>query len=77
MGATILDGAEIGRGSIVGAHALVTKGTFIPPGSLVMGTPAKVVRALRPEEIADIRTWADHYIALGPIHRAFAERRQG
>jgi carbonic anhydrase/acetyltransferase-like protein (isoleucine patch superfamily) len=72
MGATILDGAVIGSGSIVGAHALVTKGTHIPPGSLVMGTPAKVVRPLRPEEIADIRTWADHYIALGPIHKQFA-----
>jgi len=71
MGATVLDGAVIGRGSIVGAHALVTKGTHIPPGSLVMGTPAKVVRALRSEEIADIRTWADHYIELGPIHRAY------
>ena len=69
MGATILDGAVIGKGSIIGAHALVTKGTQIPPGSLVMGTPAKVVRPLRPEEISDIRTWADHYIALGPIHK--------
>jgi carbonic anhydrase/acetyltransferase-like protein (isoleucine patch superfamily) len=69
MGATILDGAVIGKGSIIGAHALVTKGTQIPPGSLVMGTPAKVVRPLRPEEIADIRTWADHYIALGPLHK--------
>ena len=48
MGATILDGAVIGRGSIIGAHALVTKGTRIPPGSLVMGTPAKVVRPLKP-----------------------------
>ena len=71
MGATILDGAVIGKGSIIGAHALVTKGTHIPPGSLVMGTPAKVVRALGPEEIADIRTWADHYLALGPIHKKF------
>ena len=69
MGATILDGAVIGKGSIIGAHALVTKGTHIPPGSLVMGTPAKVIRPLRPEEIADIRTWADHYIALGPLHK--------
>jgi carbonic anhydrase/acetyltransferase-like protein (isoleucine patch superfamily) len=75
MGATILDGAVIGKGSIIGAHALVTKGTKIPPGSLVMGTPAKVVRPLRPEEIADIRTWADHYIALGPIHKMFFEKR--
>ena len=74
MGATILDGAIIGRGSIIGAHALVTKGTRIPPGSLVMGTPAKVVRALSPEEIADIRTWADHYIALAPLHKMHFEK---
>ena len=74
MGATILDGAVIGAGSIVGAHALVTKGSRIPPGSLVMGTPAKVVRALQPEEIADIRHWADHYIALGPIHQMHFEK---
>jgi gamma-carbonic anhydrase len=74
MGATILDGAIIGRGSIIGAHALVTKGTRIPPGSLVMGMPAKVVRPLRPEEIADIRHWADHYIALGPIHKMHFEK---
>jgi len=77
MGATILDGAVIGRGSIVGAHALVTKGTQVPPGSLVMGTPAKVVRALTPAEIADIRTWADHYVALGPIHREFTNQGNG
>ena len=68
MGATILDGAVIGRGTIVGAHALVTGRMQIPPGSLVMGMPAKVVRALRPDEIVGIRVWADHYVALGPIH---------
>jgi carbonic anhydrase/acetyltransferase-like protein (isoleucine patch superfamily) len=74
MGATILDGAVIGRGSIVGAHALVTRETRIPPGSLVMGMPAKVVRALSPEEIAGLRLWADHYVELGPLHREFARR---
>ena len=74
MGATILDGAVIGRGSIIGAHALVTRDTRIPPGSLVMGMPAKVVRALSPEEIAEIRTWADHYIALAPLHKMHFEK---
>jgi gamma-carbonic anhydrase len=68
MGATILDGAVIGRGTIVGAHALVTGKMQIPPGSLVMGMPAKVIRPLRPDEIAGIRVWADHYVALGPLH---------
>jgi carbonic anhydrase/acetyltransferase-like protein (isoleucine patch superfamily) len=74
MGATLLDGAVIGRGSIIGAHALVTKDTRIPPGSLVMGTPAKVVRELRPEEMAGIRKWADHYIDLGPLHKAHEQK---
>jgi len=46
MGATILDGAIIGHGSIVGANALVTKGSKIPAHSLVLGSPAKVVKQL-------------------------------
>jgi carbonic anhydrase/acetyltransferase-like protein (isoleucine patch superfamily) len=74
MGAIVLDEAVVGKGSIVGANALVTKGMRIPPGSLVMGTPAKVVRALSPGEIAGIRSWADHYIALGPIHKTHFEK---
>ena len=50
MGAVILDGAVVGRQSIIGAKALVTQGMKIPPGSLVLGAPAKVVRKLtRPE----------------------------
>ena len=53
MHATILDGAVIGARSIVGANSLVTKGTQVPPGSLVMGSPAKVVRALTAEEQAE------------------------
>ena len=69
MGATVLDGAVIGRGSVVGAHALVTKDAQIPPGSLVMGTPGKIVRPLQPDEIAGIRVWADHYVDLGPLHK--------
>src|ERR1700722_10415624 len=44
MNATLLDGVEIGARCIIGAHALVTGGTKIPPGSLVLGAPAKVVR---------------------------------
>ena len=70
MGATILDGAVVGAHSIIGAHALVTKNMRVAPGSLVMDTPAKVVRSLNPEEISGIRLWADHYIDLIPIHRA-------
>ena len=57
MGAVILDGAVIGKQSIVGAKALVTQGTKIPPGSLVLGAPAKVVRQLTKEERAGLKWW--------------------
>lgn len=73
MNAVILDGAEIGARSIIGAGALVTGGRKIPPGSLVLGSPAKVVRALDLEEQAGIRSWADKYVRLA---RAYRERRR-
>jgi carbonic anhydrase/acetyltransferase-like protein (isoleucine patch superfamily) len=62
MGAIILDGAVIGKQSIIGAKALVTQGTKIPAGSLVLGAPAKIVRALTPKERAGLRYWADKYV---------------
>ena len=65
MNSTILDGAEIGAQSIVGANALVTQGTKIPKGSLVLGSPAKVVRALSSDERAGLRTWAQKYVDNG------------
>ena len=63
MGAVILDGAEIGEQSIIGARALVTQGTKIPPGSMVLGSPAKVVRPLTPEERQGLKWWAEKYVA--------------
>ena len=71
MGATVLDGAVVGARSIIGAGALITGGKEIPPGSLVLGSPAKVVRALSLEEQAGIRVWAEKYVALS---RAYRER---
>lgn len=71
MGAIILDGAEIGARSIIGAGALVTGGKRIPPGSLVLGSPGRVVRTLSREEQAGIRFWAEKYVALS---RAYRER---
>jgi carbonic anhydrase/acetyltransferase-like protein (isoleucine patch superfamily) len=68
MGAIILDGAVIGAQSIIGAGALVTGGKIIPPGSLVLGSPAKVIRALTSEERAGIRHWAEKYVALSRIY---------
>lgn len=69
MQATILDGAVIGKNSIVGAHSLVTQNTIVPPGSLVLGVPAKVVQTLSPEKQAGIRKWAAKYIEVAAAHR--------
>ena len=64
MGAIILDGAEIGARSIIGAGALVTSDTKIPPGSLVLGSPGKVVKTLDLDAQAHIRTWAEKYVQV-------------
>ena len=53
MGTTIMDGAVIGTGSYIGAGSLVTGNTVIPPNSMAMGRPAKVIRETRPEELED------------------------
>jgi carbonic anhydrase/acetyltransferase-like protein (isoleucine patch superfamily) len=65
MGAVILDGAVIGRQSIIGAKALVTQGMKIPSGSLVLGAPAKVVRKLTKKERAGLKWWAEKYVDNG------------
>ena len=62
MGAVILDGAEVGAQCLIGANALVTQHAKIPPGSLVLGAPAEVVRALTPKERSDLKLWADKYV---------------
>ncbi len=62
MGAIILDGAVVGEQSIIGARALVTQGTKIPPGSMVLGSPAKVVRPLTEKERAGLKYWAEKYV---------------
>lgn len=64
MRATILDGAKIGPRCIIGAHALVTMNTVIPPGSMVMGAPAKVTRQLSEEEQKNLRHWAEKYVTV-------------
>jgi carbonic anhydrase/acetyltransferase-like protein (isoleucine patch superfamily) len=65
MGAVILDGAVIGKQSIIGAKALVKQGMKIPPGSLVLGVPAKVVRPLTRKERTRLKWWAKKYVDNG------------
>ena len=62
MSATILDGAVIGKESIVGADSLVTKNKKFPPRSLIMGSPAKVVRELTDEEVKELYASASRYV---------------
>ena len=64
MGAVILDGAKIGNDCIVGAGALVTGKMDAPDGSMVLGSPAKVVRPLTEQEIQSIRESMEGYLAL-------------
>lgn len=65
MGAVILDGAVVGKQSLIGAKALVKQGMRIPPGSLVLGVPAKVARALTKKERSELKYWAAKYVANG------------
>jgi len=63
IGAVVLNGAKIGRHCLVGAGALVTEGKEFPDGSMIIGSPAKVVRQLMPDQIAGLLRSATHYVA--------------
>jgi carbonic anhydrase/acetyltransferase-like protein (isoleucine patch superfamily) len=70
MGAILLNGAKVGTGSVIGAGALLREGTEVPPGSLVVGVPAKVVRQIDDKTRARIdRAWR-HYMENARRHRS-------
>lgn len=62
MGAIVMDQAVIGEGTIVGAGSLVTQGLKVPPQSLVLGSPAKVIRQLSTSELESIDHYANNYL---------------
>lgn len=62
IGAVVLNGAVIGKGCLVGAGALVTEGKVFHDGSMILGSPAKVVRQLTPEQLEGLRLSAQHYV---------------
>ena len=70
MGSVVLNAARIGKYSIVGAGALVTEGKEFPDGVLIVGSPAKVVRELTPEQIARLKGTAEHYVQQQRRHRS-------
>lgn len=67
--AVVLNGARIGRNCLVGAGALVTEGKEFPDNSLIMGSPAKVVRELSPEQAQRLHRSAENYVANAQLHR--------
>jgi len=69
IGAIVLDGVEIGDDAMVGAGSLVTPGTKIPAGHLALGSPARVVRPLRPAEREHLKTSAVNYARLAARYR--------
>jgi len=66
----IMNGAVIGKNCLIGANTLIAEGKTIPEGSLVIGSPGKIVRQLSAEEIANINSFADHYVARFKLFRA-------
>jgi len=62
IGAIVLNGAKIGKHCLVGAGALVTEGKEFPDGSLIVGSPARVIRELSPQQIEGLKLSAAHYI---------------
>lgn len=70
MGAIVLNGARIGRNCLVGAGALVTEGKEFPDGSLIVGSPAKVIRPLGDAATERLRASAEHYVANARRFRA-------
>ena len=69
INSVILNGARIGASSLIGANSLVPEGKEIPPGVLAMGSPAKVVRALLPEQIAGLLQVAQGYVARSRLFK--------
>jgi carbonic anhydrase/acetyltransferase-like protein (isoleucine patch superfamily) len=77
IGAVVLDGAIVGREALVGAGALVPPGMKVPPRTLVMGSPARVVRPLEDAEVAAILATTRRYVEYAARHRAEARVATG
>jgi len=72
--AVVLNGAKIGRNCLVGAGALVTEDKEFPEGMLILGSPAKAVRPVSPQDIERIRRGAQHYVARAQRFKSGLQR---
>ena len=77
MGAILLNHVHVGAGSIIAAGAVVPENMKIPPGSLVMGVPAKIVRQVDPALKARHQAGVEHYVRLAAEHRAGKHQKRG
>jgi len=69
MGSIVMNGARIGRNSIVGAGAVITEGKEFPEASLIIGSPARVIRTLDAEQVARMGSAAGFYVGNGPRYK--------
>jgi carbonic anhydrase/acetyltransferase-like protein (isoleucine patch superfamily) len=70
MGSVLLNNVRIGRGSVVAAGAVIPEGVEVPPGSLVMGVPGRIVRAVDPALAGRIAATWRHYVEQARVHRS-------
>jgi len=70
MGSILLNGVRVGTGSVIAAGAVLTEGMEVPPGSLVMGVPGKVVRSVDEDLSRRIESTWRHYVEQARAHRA-------
>ncbi len=69
IGAIVMNHFHIGSGSIIGAGAVLLEGTVVPPGSLVLGVPGRVVKETTPQQREQVRASAAHYVKMIVVHR--------
>ena len=69
IGAIVLSGSYVGAGAIVGAGSVVLEGTRIPPRTLAVGAPARVVRPVTAKDLAYIKRWVKKYVQLAQFYR--------
>ncbi len=70
IGAIVLSGARVGAGAIVGAGSVVLEGTRVPPRTLVVGAPARLVRKVTERDLAYVRRWVAKYVRLARAYRS-------
>ena len=75
INAVVLNNAQIGRNCLVGANSLITEGKEIPDGSLVLGSPGRIVRSLTEAEIKGIAEIAEHYVGKSAVYRESLQER--